>query len=200
MKKQVLTLTICLVMTASSTLAASTVSTTKQVAPVPAGCPCKLGQPCDEKMTKEQFKQKMEEKMAKRREALYCKLGLTPEQKAKAVSMDTKNRTEAKALIDKIQEEKAKLIDLKSKNACPVKVLEQKQKLKSAHKALRKHFAASEKNFETILTKDQLAKFNVIKEERKANFKKHCKGKGHYKCKKGCPCHKHPRTFEPPVK
>lgn len=204
MKKQVLTLAICLAMTASAAMAANSASstmtaTTKQTAPVTTGCPCAANMPAEKQMSKEQFHQKMEEKMTKHREALYAKLGLTPEQKAKAIAMDKKNRTEAKGLFDKAKEEKTKLTELKEKKACPVEILEQKQKLKTARKALRKHFAESEKSFEAILTKDQLAKFEAIKAERKAEFKKHCKCKGHCKCKKGCPCHKHPHMFEPPV-
>lgn len=198
MKKQILTLAICLTMTATAAMASSTASatmtaTTKQTAPAASGCPCSDSTPSATSMTKEQFRQKMEERMAKHREALYCKLGLTPEQKAKAIEMDKKNRADARNLIDKVQEERIKLTDLKSKKACPVEILEQKQKLRQAKKALHKHFAASEKSFETILTKDQLAKFQAIREEHKAKLKKH------RKCKGNCPCHKHPHTFEPPV-
>lgn len=198
MKKQVLTLTICLAMTASAAFASSTASATmtatqKQVAPAPVGCPCSANVPTDKKMTPEQFRQKMEEKMAKHRDALYCKLGLSAEQKAKALELDAKNRTEAKVLIDKIQEERTKLTDLKSKNACPVMIMEQKQKLRAAKKELHKHFAASEKCFEAILTKAQLEKFTKIKEERKAEFKKHRKNKGH------CGCHRPPHNMEPPM-
>jgi hypothetical protein len=198
MKKQVLTLTICLALTASSALANSTAKTTMKLttqqankaaepkSEITGDCPCKASPTAECPLTKEQFKQKIEERMAKRREALYCKLGLTPEQKTKAVAMDTKNRTEAKALVDKIQEERIKLMDLKSKKACPVCIVEQKLKLRTAKKALHKHFATSEKSFEAILTKDQLTKFNAIREEHKARFKNHGKCKGNY------PCHKHP--------
>lgn len=204
MRKQVLTLTICLAMTASVAMAASTApatmtTTMKPAAPSVSGCPCSEAAPSVAPMTKEQFRKKMEERMAKHREALYCKLGLTPEQKAKAIEMDKKNKTEAKTLFDNIQGERTKLTDLESKQASSVAILEQKQKLRAAKKALHKHFVASEKSFEAILTKDQLAKFNAMKKERKAEFKKHCKCKGHCKCKKGCPCHKHPHMFEPPM-
>lgn len=198
MKKQILTLTLSLALTASSAFA-STAKTTLKVAPqqtkavapkaeTTPSCPCETSA-----LTKEQFKQKPEERMTKRREALYAKLGLSQDQKAKALDLDKKNREEAKPLMEKLHEEKAKLNDMKSQKCCPVKLIEQKQKVKEAKKALRKHFMASEKNFEALLTGEQLTKFKAIKEERKANFKKHCK------CKGNCPCHKHPHMFEPPV-
>lgn len=200
MKKQILTLTLCLALTATSTLAASTATVTmkatqqtaKTVAPQaekPCGCPCEASA-----LTKEQFKQKFEERIAKRKEALYAKLGLSSEQKSKALELDKKNRAEAKPLMEKLHEEKTKLNDMQSQKCCPVKLLEQKQKVKEAKKALRNHFKASEKSFEALLTSEQLTKFKAIKEERKANFKKHCKCKGH------CGCRKHPHMFEPPVK
>lgn len=202
MKKQILTLTICLALTASSALANSTAKATiktttpqvvKTIAPkaeeAPRSCPCEATAP-----TKEQFKQKFEERMTKRREALYAKLGLSQDQKTKALELDKKNRAEARPLMEKLHEEKAKLNDMQTQKCCPVKLIEQKQKVKEARKALRKHFIASEKNFEAILTNEQLAKFKIIKEERKAKFKKNCK------CKGRCGCKKSPHMFEPPVK
>lgn len=200
MKKQIITLTVCLALTATSAFAASTTAVTMKATQQPAktvapqaekscGCPCEASA-----STKEQFKQKFEERMTKRREALYAKLGLSSDQKAKALELDKKNKTEAKPLMEKLHNEKAKLNDMKSKKCCPVKLLEQKQKVKEAKKALNKHRKASEKSFEALLTGEQLTKFKAIKEERKANFKKHCKCKGH------CGCRKHPHMFEPSVK
>lgn len=199
MKKQILTLAMCLALTASSAFANGTAKApvkatapqaAKTVAPeAPCGCPCEATAP-----TKEQFKQKFEERMTKRRDALYTKLGLSQDQKTKAVELDKTNRAEARPLMEKLHEAKAKLNDMQSKKCCPVKLIEQKQKVKNARKALRKHFIASEKSFEALLTSEQLAKFKVIKEERKAKFKKNCK------CKGPCGCKKYPHMFEPPVK
>lgn len=202
MKKQILTLTMCLALTASAAFANNTAKATikatvpqavKTVATkaekAPCVCPCEATAP-----TKEQFKQKFEERMTKRREALYAKLGLSQDQKAKAVELDKKNRAEARPLMEKLHEEKAKLNDMQTQKCCPVKLIEQKQKVKEARKALRKHFIASEKNFEALLTNEQLTKLKAIKEERKAKFKKDCKCKGH------CGCKKCPHMFEPPAK
>lgn len=202
MKKQIFTLTLCLALTASSALASGPAKP-QNITPQPPtndppkSVPCAKNCPCLDEATaptKEQFKQKFEERMAKRRDALYAKLGLTQDQKAKAVELDKKNRAEARPLMEKLHEEKTKLNDMQTQKCCPVKLIEQKQKVKEARKALRKHFIASEKNFEAILTSEQLAKFKLIKDERKAKFKKNCKCKGH------CSCKKHPHMFEPPVK
>lgn len=205
MKKQILTLTICMTLATSSAFAsghAKSQNITPQPptndppksAPCAKNCPCQDESTAKTKLTKEQFKQKFEERMSKRREALYAKLGLSQDQKAKAVELDKKNRAEARPLMEKLHEEKTKLNDMQTQKCCPVKLIEQKQKVKEARKALRKHFITSEKNFEAILTKEQLTKFKAIKEERKAKFKKNCKCKGH------CGCKKHPLMFEPTVK
>lgn len=202
--KRILTFAVCMAMsaplalantTATSTMKLTTQQSAKEVAPKAGAavpCPCQSNA-SETQLSKEQLRQKFEEKMTKRRDALYCKLGLTPEQKAKAVELDTKNRTEAKPFFDKIQEERTKLMELKAKNACPVELIEQKQKLRAAKKELRKHFMASEKNFEALLTKEQLTKLQAIRAENKAKFKKHCKCKGHGH-------HKQPQMLEPTAK
>lgn len=183
MKKQILTLTVCLAFTASTAFAVCPVKST--TAPKTSkNCPCAVPAPGEQSLTKEQMKQKFEEKMTKRREAFYNELGLTKEQRAKAIEMDNKNRAEAKPLMEKMQQEKAKLNDLTSKNACPAEILKQKKELKTARKALREHFKTSRKNFEAILTKEQLAKLETMKAERKAKMKKHCKCKGPCHCEK----------------
>jgi len=128
------------------------------------------------------MRQKFEEKMAKHRDAFYNELGLTQEQKDKALEMDTKDRVGAKPLMDKIFQERNKLNDLTSKNACPGEILKQKKELKAAKIALHDYFKESRKNFEAILTKEQLKKLEKINVERKAQMKKHCKGKGHHHC------------------
>jgi hypothetical protein len=192
MKKQLLTLTICLALTASSALASCPVKSNETAQPATKGCPCAVSTPVDATLTKEQLIQKFEERMAKRREALYCKLGLTQKQKVKAEELDKQNKAEAMTLMDKVHQEKSKLRDLKSKKVCPVEIYKQKQQLKAAKKALHKHFIASEKSFETILTKEQLTKFKAIRTENKAKMKKHfSKEKGkREKGKEGCKINK----------
>lgn len=180
MKKQILTLTVCLTLAASSAFASCPV---KQIEPAIKDCPCIVDKSVATKLTPEQMKQKFEERMAKHREALYCKLGLTPEQKTKAQELDKKNRAEAKPLMEKVHQERIKLRELKEKKACPVEIYKQKEQVRAAKKALHKHFADSEKCFESILTKEQLTKFKTIRAEDRAKMKKH------YKCKGHCPNH-----------
>lgn len=210
MKKQVLILTICLALTAISASASDmpypspfphpipqvkkvTQSPTKVDPPVKEA-PCVKPVPAPETagLSPEQARKKFEEKMAKDRENLYCKLGLTPEQKAKAEALDKTNRETAKPLMQKLRQERAKFHELKEKKASVVELGKQKQQVKLAKKALKEHFEASQKSFDAILTESQLAKLKVIREKRKAEMKKHEKHlhgcKSNF-CKPGCPCH-----------
>lgn len=181
MKKQVITLTIGLALAASSAFAGCPVKTTEAAKPETNGCPYTASTPTGNKLTKEQMRQKFEEKMAKHREALYCKLGLTQEQKTKAEELDKKNRDEAKPLMEKVHQEKMKLRTLKENKAGSMDIYKQKENLRAAKKALHKHFEASQKSFEAILTKEQLTKFKAIREEDRAKMKEHCKCKDHFK-------------------
>lgn len=205
MKKHVLILTICLASTAISALASdmpypspfpnpipqvkkSTQGSTK-VDPPAKNAPCVKSDSC---LSPEQTRKKFEEKIAKDREDLYYKLGLTPEQKAKAEALDKTNRETAKPLVYKLRQERAKLHELKAKKAGAVEIYKQKMQVKSAKNALKEHFEASQKSFDAILTESQLAKLKIIREERKAEMKKHGKhnhGCKHNSCKSGCPCH-----------
>lgn len=202
MKKQILTLTMCLALTATSALANGTATVAKKspvkpavtksapakvavkkVAPIKAVAVVKPAQTPEVTLTPEQAaKKKFEEKMAADREHLYTDLGLTPEQRAKAAALDAKVKSEAEPLIKKVHEEKAKLKDLKAKSASEADILKQKAEVKKAKKAAKAHFQASRKEFEAILTPEQKAKFKEIREARKAEMKKH------ENCK--CPCHK----------
>lgn len=212
MKKQVLTLTICLALTATSALASGPAKINQSQIPNPnpfpqvkkvTQNPTKLDPPAKEApcvkpgitsnapcLTQEQAKKKFEEKMTKNREDLYCKLGLTPEQKAKAEALDKANRETAKPLMGKLRQERIKLRELKEKKAAPVEIHKQKQQVKLAKKALKDHFEASQKNFEAILTDCQLAKLKTLREERKSEMKKHRKHHLYkHNCgKPGCPC------------
>jgi len=177
MKKQILTLTMCLAMTATTAFAETTTTV-----PVSVPCKAKLEKPCDPcMMPNEAGKKQFEAKMNKERELFHSALGLTPEQKKKADILDQKSRTDAEPLFKKMREEKVKLMDLKAKNASNEEILKQKMALKTAKKALKKHFEASRKDFEAILTKDQLAKLKILHEQRKTEMKKHRKEhKGHH--------------------
>lgn len=191
MKKQILALTICITLANTSVLASNLISqnpsgTIKSNIQSKESTCIKSTEPTA--LTPEQMKQKFEEKMQKGREDLYSKLGLTTEQKAKAEELDKKNRAEAKSLICKIHEEKSKLKALEARKANSIELYIQKQRLGAAKKALHKHFVSSEKSFEALLTKDQLAKLNSIKEERRAKMAKYRKNccKNHQRHQ--CPC------------
>lgn len=188
MKKQILALTACLVLTTTVTFANAPVKSgeTKQIPAqierqLPQANPCKFVAPCEMKFTPDQMKKHVEERMTKHRDKLYSKLELTAEQRTKAEELDKKNIEETKILINKINEEKTKLKNLQQKKACPCEICKQNRNLKSAQKALKKHFAASEKSFEALLTKEQLIKLKAIRKENRAKMQKHgnCLCPGH---------------------
>lgn len=208
MKKQFLMLTICFSLTMASAFASGSARVNSIPSPNPfpsqvkkaAQNSAKVDPPAKEApcvkpvapstgcINPEQAKKNFEEKMTKNREDLYCKLGLTPEQKAKAEALDKTNRETAKPLMCKLRQEKAKLRELKQKKACLCEIYKQKQQVQLAKKALREHFEASHKCFEAILTKEQLTKLKTIHAERKSDFRKHHWHK-HHCHKPGCPCH-----------
>ena len=220
MKKQILTLTMCLALTATSALAAQTAPAAKAPvkAPVAAAAPAttvkapvaavkkapakkavatKKCKKCAKKavknpvkkvankqavpeqvtLTPEQIaKQQFEAKMAQERDTFYNKLGLSAEQKTKAEALDKANRESAAPLFDAVRAEKAKLHQMKAQKACFFAICKQEKAVKAAKKALRAHMDASKKQFEALLTKDQLAKFEAMKL---------CK------CAGPCKCHRH---------
>lgn len=180
MRKQFMTLALCLALTATSAMA----TTCTKAKATPKKAPMAAVKPVANKvetptLTPEQAaRQKFEARMIQDREDLYCKLGLSAEQKAKAEDLHNTSRAKAEPLMAKLHEEKAKLRDLKEKKACPVKIAEQKAKVHEAKAALNENRKAFMKDFDAILDKDQLAKFKALKEEKKAEFKK-------------CKCHHH---------
>lgn len=188
MKKQILTLAMCLALTSTAALANGTTAVAKKT---PAKAPQKVVKtipvaqvkPTAEVMTPEQqAKKRFEEKMKTEREHFYSTLSLTEEQKAKAEAMDKKHREEARPLFEKMKAEKTKLRELKAKKACPCEIAKQKHEVKVARKALKSHFEASRKEFETLLTPAQMTKLKEMETQRKAE---------RAKCHCGCKCHKH---------
>lgn len=181
MKKQMLTLAVCLALTATSSFAASCTVTPKTCTKTCPKATTTLTPKCPDKMSKQNF----EEKIAKEREDLYCKLNLTQEQRTNADALHQKNKTAAEPLFKKLHEEKVKLHELKAQKACAIKIDEQKLKVKEAKRALKKHMEASRKEFEAILNKDQLAKFEELKAQKKEEWKN-----------KKCKCHHHEGFFD----
>lgn len=192
MKKQILTLTLCLVLTATSALAngidavaknssdkaaspvvkavvKNTSKTTKSVTPVT----CQANAP-EVTLTPEQLaKKKFEERLMKGRVDLYCTLGLTSEQRAKAEALDKQQRAEGEPLFTKFNTEKTKYYTMKAKNASTLEMYEQKNEVKLARKAIKAHLKTSREAFEALLTQDQLTKFTELREANKQERKKY---------------------------
>lgn len=219
MKKQILTLTMCLALTVTSAMASThatkaasvkkPVALTKTVVPVAAKqTKCEATTPATATLTPaEEAKKKFEARMAKEKEDFYTALSLSAEQRAKADALDLKTRASIEPLMAKVHEEKAKLRELKTKKACPVEIMKQKHELKLARKAVRAQFAAADKEFRTFLTCDQLAKYEQLRKEKRAEMKKyhqcncpfckHHRHHGKHQCQKSeaksscpCACHK----------
>lgn len=190
MKKQILALTLCLALTATSALAEGTKTVAKKsTTPVaitavkPATKAVSTATPAALQLTpQEDARKKFEDRKAQERALMYEALKFTNEQKVKAEELDAKTRAEASKYLGKVQIEARKLRELKSKHASVFFIYKQKMILKSAKSDARKFFAASRKSFEAILTKEQKAKFKVMQEARQKEmdaFRKNHKTHNH---------------------
>jgi len=184
MKKQFLTLTICLALTATSALAIG-INPLKQSKELKDNTPTvvkpQVEQPQAQNffkpgnqpniISKEEAKKRFEERKAKERELLYSAINLSIEQKAKAEELDAKTRAEAGKYLKKVHTETKKLRELKTKKASFLAIYKQKLALSAAKKEAHKYFEASRKDFEAILTKEQLAKLKSIEAAKKEEMK-----------------------------
>lgn len=197
MKKQMMILAACFALTATVALASDNnnfstqvltknINTTETVNTSANQIPVSDINSCPKQSVKTKFKEKwMEDK-----EELYCKLGLTPAQKSKAKALDEQKKMDAEPLLAKFHEEKAKLHQLKAAKACSEEINQQKIKVKAAERAIKCHMEASRKNFEGILDKCQLAKYQEIRKERKEQWEKF----GHHHHHGNCGCAKEEQT------
>lgn len=186
MKKQILTLTMCLALTATSALAEGTktvaqkavpqaksaVTSTKTVAPATTATTPQTQVDTSKAAAKEEAKKRFEEKKAQERQLMYTALGLSPEQKVKAEALDVKVRYGAGPLIRKLQVEARKLGSLRAKKASTISIWKQEIILNKAKKDVEKYFKESKKSFNAILTPTQRKQFKTIDDERKAEMKK----------------------------
>lgn len=194
MKKQILTLSMCLALTATSALAAGTSAVIQKnavkapttiTAPVNAQvkptAPTVNQEPATcQRPSREEMKKMMEDKIAKERELMYNALQMTDEQKAKAIALDQKTKEGFKPLISKFRIEKIKLEKLKKDKACGCKIWKQKQALKATKREIKTYLDNSKKSFEAILTPEQKAKFKIMDAQRKAQMEKFRKEHRHH--------------------
>lgn len=208
MKKQILILAMCLVLTSTSDLLSNaspvttnavsqtkaTVVATKTVAELQSKEQIKSASVLNfikppeqpQMMTREEAKKRFEDKRIKERELLYTNLGLSVDQRRKAEELDAKTREEAGKFIKSIQAEAKKLRDLQAKHASFFAIYKQKLAFRSAKMKAAKFILASKKSFEAILTKEQKAKFKLIndaKKKEREQYKKQYKTdrlKGHF--------------------
>ncbi len=136
MKKQILVLTLCLAVSASSAFAAKHVKPVNEKAKPCAVSEKKVEQAKFKSLKK--LKKFFEAKMAERRDAFFCELGLTDDQKTKAKAIEDKTKADMKALHKQYKADRKKIME------------------------------ASKTSFEAILTKEQKAKLEVIKKRAKS--------------------------------
>lgn len=132
MKKQILTLAMCLAVSATSVLA-DNAKTVKPVETKPATAIEKPAEPQSFK-SEEEARKYYEGKMAQRREAFYQDLGLSTEQKTKAEAIEAKTKTDAEALNKKFRSERQKLAEAHKKAFEAILTNEQKAKFDAIDK------------------------------------------------------------------
>ena len=182
MKKQILTLAMCLALTATSALAEGTktvvqkpVIQAKSVSVVNGTMIAKLAEQ-PKIMTKEDVKKHFEEKRAKDRVLMYDALGLSAEQRMRAEVLDVKTRVAVEPLIRNVHIEIKRLRELRAKNASHFSIWQQKHAVKASKKEVENYFESSKKDFESILTKEQKAKFKLIDEAKRKEMNQFRKG------------------------
>lgn len=186
MKKQILTLSMCLALTATAALAAGTnpivnsvssktkiavpVKDSAKVRPTNVAAPSAQEQP--KFMSRDEAKKAFDARKAKERELLYTALELTAEQKAKAEALDVKTRKNIEPLFRTLQVEARKFRALRAKKASAFSLWRQKLAVKSAKANVDKYLAKSKKEFEAILTPAQKTKFETIDAAKKEEMQK----------------------------
>lgn len=178
MKKIFLTLTICLTLSTTCAFAENTTTQNQKIFSSPSNSSIKA---IDEKPTianppkdepsfnaPSEARKQIEDRMHHQRNLLYTSLNLSNEQIKKAEAIDTKTKAEAAYYIRNVRHEVKKLKDLEKKHASAFALFRQKNALKRAKSKADKFFAKSRKDFEALLTKDQLAKFREIDAAKKA--------------------------------
>lgn len=181
MKKQILTLTMCLALTATAALAAGTTAVQNAAPQVKTSAPTVAlpqAKPSNTVMSREDAKKLFEARMAKERGHMYDSLGLSAEQKTKAEALDAKTRKEIRPLMKKVRVENEKLDKLAAKKMSSFELWKQQIVVKQAKKDVKKYLDHSKKEFESILTKEQNEKFKILDAERKSKMEKFRKEHG----------------------
>lgn len=184
MRKRIIAMSLCLALTSIPALANCTKNMTKNTALsyVAGSMPFSVkntsaqnvvapssGIPSNV-LNKEGAKRTFEERKAKERALMYATLSFTNEQKAKAEAIDAKTKANIEPLFRKFQAEARKLRDLKAKKANPISIWLQKQSVKATKKSIEKCINSSKKEFQSILTPEQKAKYKIINDAKRKDF------------------------------
>lgn len=198
MKKQIITLTMCLALTSTAALASGVNTIGQKMASQPVvstpttlntakpAATSTIGKPGKQLTitSMDEIKKHFEDRRIKERETLYNNLNLSEEQKIKAKDLDATTKVEFAKYRKKIQIEAKKLRDLKVKHASIFKIYKQKSALNRAKADTKRYIESSRKSFEAILTKEQKTKFKTIENAKKKEIEQF--KKGHKNCKREC--------------
>lgn len=99
---------------------------------------------------------------AKEREFMYTAIGLSAEQRLKAETLDSDTKVGIANHIKQVKIETKKLRMLKAQKASKIRIWMQKKALASAKKSMDRYMANSSKAFDSLLTKEQKIKFDMI--------------------------------------
>jgi len=189
MKKQILTLTVCIALSAIAVLAFIAVH--QKTTPVSMQT-----QPSSEKLvnaqqtrTKTIFNAKMDEHIkqirAQSREHTYNTLGLSPEQRTKALAIELKRDANTERLFEKFIQELKERSTLKSKHASIFKIWQKEYEIYTTKNEIKNQFSNSKKEFEALLNKEQKNKFEADLKAAKKNMKNQPAPKLYVKTKNG---------------
>lgn len=115
---------------------------------------------------RQEFESRKKAELAK----LYVTLSLTEQQIEDANKIENKYKELKKTAIKDLFATSKKFNQMKKDKACKLRIKLQERRLKLAYKHTHAVFEKSQKEFEAILTPEQLEKFRKYQEQRKAEL------------------------------
>lgn len=127
----------------------------------------------------EETRRNLIERRNKERQLMYAALNLTGDQITKAEAIDAKMKVDATNFNRRIRTEAKKLKMFEDKKAPFWTIHKQKQVIKGIKNEAKKYAASTQKSFEAILTREQKAKYKIIKKAKIQELKDMKKGVKH---------------------
>lgn len=121
--------------------------------------------------SKEEARKKVADKVARDKELMYAVLNLTPDQKTRAEALDAKTKANAVKYYRKVRTEAKRLNELKKRKASFFAIYKQKHILNAAKRDMKNYIISSNREFLSILDKDQKAKFKELQKAKRQEMK-----------------------------